>query len=347
MAKLPCRIVIFGAGTLGCYLGGRLLSAGADVTMIGRERLQAIFAKQPLVVTDQRHFEFRETLPESRFVTDPAAAKDADLVLVTTKSGDTEDAGKLLAPVLKPGTPVVSFQNGISNPDRLAAALPECPVFAGVVPFNIVHKTPGHFHQAMPGQLMVTATDKLAAAEPWFDAAGLPLQKREDMRSVRWSKLLLNLNNAINALSGLSLADELAQRDYRRCLALAQQETLTLLEWAGIRPVKLTPIPMQLLPYVMKAPDWLFRSLAKTMLTIDPEARSSMAQDIQAGRPTEVDWINGEVVRLASSIDTRAPVNQALVNLIHQSERGPARSWPAAELFHHLQHALDEYRARR
>jgi 2-dehydropantoate 2-reductase len=316
--------------------------------MIGRERLQALFTDKPLVVSDHGGFGHTLQLDEHRFSTDPERARDADLVLVTTKCRDTGEAGEQLAGVLKAGTPVVSFQNGVANAERLRTELPDCKVLAGVVTFNVVEKSPGELHQTMPGRLMVAAHPDLAPALPSFERAGLALDEREDMRCVLWSKLLLNLGNPINALSGLPLAEELTQRDYRRCLALAQQETLTLLEWAGIRPVRLTPVPMQLLPYVMKAPDWIFRSLAKSLFTIAPEARSSMAQDIEAGRPTEIEWLNGEVVRLAASLDTRAPVNQALVKLVRQCEGEPGRRhWKAPELLYHLQHALDDYRARR
>ncbi len=342
----PCRIVIFGAGSVGCYVGGRLMSAGADVTLIGRPRLQAIFADKPLNVTDYRGFQHQVQLGPDRYVTDADAAASADLVLVTVKSAATEEAGRALAPVLKPGTPVISLQNGISNADRLRAILTECTVLAGMIPFNIVQKEPGHFHHGTQGELMATAHPSLAPALPWFKQAGLGLEQRHDMTAVLWSKLLLNLNNPINALSGLPLLDELAQRDYRRCLAIAQHETLALLEMAGIPTVKLTALPMPVIPYLMKSPDWLFSRVAKSMLQIDPIARSSMWEDMQAGRPTEVDWINGEVVRLAETVNSRASINQALCQLIHEAEQGSGRAWPAGELLAHLNQARDDYYAR-
>lgn len=342
----PCRIVIFGAGSVGCYVGGRLMSAGADVTLIGRPRLQSVFAEKPLTVTDYRGFEHQTRLDPGQFMTEPDAAAAADLVLVTVKSAATEDAGKALAPVLSPGTPVISLQNGISNAERLQAVLPECTVLGGMIPFNVLQKEPGHFHHGTQGELMASAHPSLAPALPWFDKAGLPLEQRTDMAAVMWSKLLLNLNNPINALSGLPLLEQLSLRGYRRCLALAQQETLALLEMSGNPTVRITALPTPAIPYLMKSPDWLFTRLAKKMLQIDPIARSSMWEDMQAGRPTEVDWINGEVVRLADSLGSRAPVNQTLCQLIHEAEQGSLRAWPANELLAHLNQARDEYYAR-
>ncbi len=340
------RIVIYGAGSVGCYLGGRLLSGGADVTFIGRERLQKTLVDKPLVITDYRGFRFETRLRSEQFSTRPEAARDANLVILTTKSAGTEQAGEELAPVLKPGTPVISFQNGITNAERLRAKLPECKVLSGMIPFNVLQRSPGHFHHGTEGTLKVAADPGIELALARFERVGLTIEERDDMQAVLWSKLLLNLNNPINALSGLPLKDELEQRDYRRCLAMAQEETLTLLEKSGIHTVKLTPLPMEALPYVMRAPNWLFTRIAKRMITIDPLARSSMWEDIEAGRPTEVDYLNGEVVALATSLHTRAPVNQALTQLIHQCEQDPTQAWPAPALLAHLKGALDDYHAR-
>jgi 2-dehydropantoate 2-reductase len=332
------RILIFGAGSVGCYVGGRLLSAGADVVMVGRERMAATLRDHPLVVTDYEGFRHETRLAPERYQTEPQAAAEADLVLVTVKSQATIDAARQLAPHLKPGTPVISLQTGISNAQRLREHLPEATVLAGMIPFNVLQKAPGHFHHGTEGHLMAEGDPSLAPALPWFEQAGLALEQRDDMHSVLWSKLLLNLNNPINALSGKPLLEELSTRDYRRCLAMAQAETLQLLRRAGIPTVRLTPLPMALIPPLMKAPDWLFTRLSGTMLAIDPIARSSMWEDLEAGRRTEVDWINGEVVRLAEQLGTTSPVNARLTELVHDCEQ-KRREWPAEALLMALKQA--------
>lgn len=331
MAESSYRVVIFGAGSIGCYVGGRLLSAGADVTMIGRSRMQSVFSDHPLKVTDYEGFSAEHSLTDTGYTTSAEAAANADLVLVTVKSAATREAGESLAPFVKPGVPVVSLQNGISNAAQLQKAMPEANVVAGMVPFNVLQQVPGHFHQGTEGHLMAAANTALEPALPWFGKAGLPLELRPDIESVMWSKLLLNLNNPVNALSGVPLLEELSQREYRLVLAMAQKETLKLLKQAGIPTVKLTGLPTRLIPVLMSSPNWIFSRAAKQMLTIDPVARSSMWEDLQAGRPTEVDWINGEVVKLARSLGTEAPVNQRLVELMHQQEKDP-KSWGAKSL---------------
>lgn len=334
------RIVIFGAGSVGCYLGGRLLAAGADVVMVGRAKLQMLFASVPLRVSDYHGVDHEVSLTPERYTTDPAAVAEADLVLLTVKSAATEEAGREMAPFLEPGVPVISMQNGISNADRLAPLLPGQVVLAGMVPFNVLQKSPGHFHHGTEGQLMAARSEALTSAMlDAFTRAGLPLVLQDNMTEVLWSKLLLNLNNPINALSGKPLRDELSQRSYRLSLAMAQRETLQLLNAAGIRTVKLAAVPMPLIPMIMSLPDWLFRRLAQTMLAIDPLARSSMWEDLQAGRRTEVDWINGEVVHLAESLGRTAPVNQRLVALIRGAEAGTAGYWSGDALLDTLKAA--------
>ncbi|WP_020410834.1 2-dehydropantoate 2-reductase [Hahella ganghwensis] len=331
------EISIFGAGSIGCYIGGRLLASGARVKLVGRERMGRTLQEHSLTISDYLGYRQQVNLPDGCFNTSASAIKHSDVVLVTVKSAATEEAGEQLAPLLKPGTLVVSFQNGISNADRLRERLPLCTVLAGMVPFNVLQESPGHFHQGTEGHLSIQRTDELTTTiAEMFSKAGLPLELHSDMTSVMWSKLLLNLNNPINALSGIPLKEQLSKRDYRRCLALAQKETLNLLQHAGIKTIRLTAVPTPWLPYVMQLPDWLFTRLASRMLAIDPVARSSMWEDLQAGRQTEIDWINGEVTRLASNLGQQAPVNQRLIELVHQAENGNQTTWKADSLYQDL-----------
>ena len=152
----------------------------------------------------------------------------------------------------------MSFQNGLGNAAVLKRHLPGQQVLAGMVPFNVVNRGRGAFHQGTEGALEVERHAALAAFEGSFVAAGLPLVQHADLRPVQWAKLLLNLNNSVNALSGLPLKEQLSQRSFRRCVALAQEEALALLGRAGIRVARLTPIPPALIPKLLSVPDWLF-----------------------------------------------------------------------------------------
>jgi 2-dehydropantoate 2-reductase len=263
---------------------------------------------------------------------DAAAARDASLVLVCVKSGATDAAGVQLAAILRPDAVVASLQNGVRNAETLARRLPRHTVLAGMVPFNVVPLGAGRFHQATEGTPEVAAHPAWARWRIDFERAGLPLHERADMPAVLWGKLLVNLANPVNALAGVPVQAMLAQRDYRRCIALAQAEALRVLGRAGLRAARMTPLPPRWLPRLLAAPDLVFRPLARRMMAIDPHARTSMAYDLERGRPTEIDWINGEVVRLAQAVGAEAPVNAKLVALMHAAESGTRRSWDAAAL---------------
>jgi 2-dehydropantoate 2-reductase len=231
---------------------------------------------------------------------------------------------------------LVSFQNGIRNVGALRDLLPRVTVLAGMVPFNVLARGEGRFHQGSGGALAVEDHPALDRLAPAFAAAGLPLARHADMRAVQWGKLLLNLNNAINALSGQPLAQELSDRTYRRCLAAAMHEALDLLARAKQPVVKLTALPPRWMARLLPMPDAIFSRLARKVVAIDPHARSSMWDDLVAGRPTEIDHIQGEVVALAARLGTAAPINAAVVALVHAVERGAPRVWDGAALWRAL-----------
>ncbi|GAA1671426.1 2-dehydropantoate 2-reductase [Glycomyces endophyticus] len=323
-------ICVYGAGSIGCYVGGRLAAAGADVVFVGRERIAAEVRAHGLTLTDLDGA--RERVEAPRYETDPAAAAGADLVLVTVKSAATAEAAARLAPRLRPGTPVVSLQNGLRNAQTLREGLGAAEAVPGMVACNVVHQGEGRFHRGTAGGVEVQAHPALDAHLAAFDRAGLPLALHEDLLGVQAGKLILNLNNAVNALSGLPLRTELSQRAFRRVLALAQREALAAFRAAGIAPAKAAGAPPGLLPFVLGLPDAVFARVAARMLAVDPHARSSTWDDLESGRPTEVDYLNGEIAALAAEHGTAAPVNERLTALVHEAESGGRRDWTGPEL---------------
>ena len=293
-------------------------------------------AEHGLAVSDPRKFSVRFEPDRIRFETKPAALRKADIILLTVKSTGTEAAAKEIARHAKGGATVISLQNGVSNPDILRKRLSRQTVVQAMVPYNVVHLGPGRWHRTTGGELVTEdqeATRDLAARIG--DRPGKLLFAR-DMQGVAWGKLLYNLNNAVNALSGTTYLAELRQRDFRRVFAAAIIETLALLKKAGIRPAKLGKVGPELLPHVIGAPDFVFNNLFLKVQKIDPRGRGSMADDFDAGRETEIDWLNGEVVRLAESLGETAPVNAAIVELVKQAELGVQRTWSATQLCEHI-----------
>ncbi len=326
------RIAIFGAGSIGCYIGGRLLAAGCDVVFIGRGAMAAEIREHGLHLSDHLGGDIVIAGQDIEFTEDPTAAADKDLVIVCVKSAATQAVAERLDHVLKPHSAVLSLQNGLHNVEALEAHMPEQTVLAGMVPFNVLKRGPGHFHQGSEGELVAQQDPALMSFLHWFELAGLPLELSNNMPGVQWGKMLLNLNNPINALANIPLKQQLSQRDFRRCLAAAQREALAVYEARGIRPRLPIILPAPWLPHALELPDFIFARVANKMLAIDPLARSSMWEDLEAGRRTEIDYLNGEIVRLGQEQGMSTPINSKLVELIHQAETGGRRQWSAAEL---------------
>jgi 2-dehydropantoate 2-reductase len=332
----PPHIVIHGAGSVGCYVGAAWLAAGLGVSFIGRTSVRDEIAANGLTVTDSERRRIELRPDEVDFSTGPKALARADIVALCVKSNATAAAAKEIGRHARKGATVISFQNGVSNADVLKAALPGFTVLQGMVPFNVARMPNGRWHKGVAGTLWAEDHEVTRALAERIGKGPGALRLSDDMKGVAWGKLLINLNNAVNALSGKPLLEQLSERDYRRVVAASQVEALEILEAAGIQPAQIGPIAPKLLPHVIAAPDLLFRNTVLKMQKIDADARSSMADDFAAGRPTEIDWLNGEVVKLAHGLGRRAPVNERIVELVRQAEAGVERSWSASDLREHV-----------
>ncbi len=254
------------------------------------------------------------------------------MIALCVKSGATGDAAKQVSQHGREGATVLSLQNGISNVDVLERELgPRFTVVRGMVSYNVAYLGDGRFHKGVAGQIWAEAGPDTRALAERVGASPASVRLSDDMLGVAWGKLLINLNNAVNALSGRTLIEQLSDRDYRRVVAGAMREGLGLLDGAGIRPAKVGPLAPHMLPRVIAAPDWLFNKLFLKVQKIDSRARSSMADDLAAGRKTEVGYLNGELVSLAERLGKPAPVNRKIVELIRKAEAG-AEPWPPSDL---------------
>jgi 2-dehydropantoate 2-reductase len=325
------KVAILGAGSVGCFIGGAWLAAGVPVTFIGRPKLAKDLDVHGLTLSDYSGWQVRLGPGEVDFRCGPEALEDAEIIVLTVKSGDTAAAADDIAMQATDGATVISFQNGVTNVEILEQNLGgRFEVARAMVPYNVAYLGNGRFHKGVAGDLYV---EQRASMRTLADAIGggpASLKLSDDMLGLAWGKLLINLNNAVNALSGQTLQEELMKRDYRRVFAASMREGLELLKRAEIEPATVGPISPKSLPRVVDSPDWIFNNLFLTRWKIDSKARSSMADDLAAGRKTEVDYLNGELVRLADRLQRSAPVNRAIVELVHEAERGAEPLAPAA-----------------
>jgi 2-dehydropantoate 2-reductase len=322
---------ILGAGSVGCFIGGCWQAAGVHVTLIGRPKLSSDIDRHGLTLSDYSGWQARLSPGDVDFRCGPEALADAEIIAVTVKSGDTAAAAREIAAHGTPGTLVISFQNGISNVEVLEQGLGgRFEIARGMVPFNVAYLGEGRFHKGVAGALFVERQEEARDLAERIVNGPAALKLSDDMLGLAWGKLLINLNNAVNALSGKTLRDELSRRDYRRVFAASMREALELLKRTEIEPAAVGPISISTLPRIIDTPDWLFNRFFLKRWKIDAKARSSMADDLAAGRRTEVDYLNGELVRLAERLEREAPVNRAVLELVHKAEAGAPPLSPAA-----------------
>jgi 2-dehydropantoate 2-reductase len=311
-------IGIAGAGSIGCFVGGMLAAAGCRVALLARPRVIAEIEANGLRPTSFEGFD--QTIAHDRFALseNPSILADAGVVLVTVKSADTAAMADVIAKHAPPDVVVVSLQNGVGNTAVLRHRLPGRRVLGGMVPFNVIALGEGRFHRATSGDIVIEQ-DAANTAEK-LSVPGLTMRPTGNIDGVQWGKLLLNLNNALNALAGLPLRKQLSSRPWRKLFADQLAEALTAMKVEGIKPVSPTPIPPAWMPALLRLPDPIFEALLGRTMKIDPEARSSMWEDLQRGRRTEIDYLQGVITEIAERRGLKAPLSRRIVELIRQAE---------------------------
>ncbi|QBF31002.1 2-dehydropantoate 2-reductase [Thalassococcus sp. S3] len=309
-------IVIAGAGSIGCFVGGLLEAAGRPVTFLGRPRLIADIRAHGLRLTDFSGLDV--SVQPAHLTDDPACLAGADLILVCVKTGATCEIARSISAHAPVSTPVISLQNGLDAIDMLRTELPDRDIRAGMVPFNVVPAAPGNFHRATSGDIVIgTGPVDLSGT---LTVPGLTTTQSAQITAIQWGKLLLNLNNAINALSGLTLQAQFSDRAWRLVMADQMAEALRVLRSAGLPVRSTTPVPARLIPHILRLPTPLFRRIAAQMLTIDPSARASMSHDLSVRRKTEIDALQGKIISLGARHDVPTPINTRIAALIRQAE---------------------------
>jgi 2-dehydropantoate 2-reductase len=294
------QVAVIGAGAVGCYYGGLLLKAGHDVTFIGRPpHVDAINAHGLLL--DMQGF--KGHLP-ARAAVDATALASPDLVLLCVKSADTEQAGRSLAGQLRPETSLLSLQNGVDNAQRLRAVTGH-PVISTVVYVGSEMAGPGHVRHHGGGDLVIGASPASEALAQTLQAAGIRTTISGDIEATQWTKLITNCAfNALSAVAGIAYGPMMQVEGARDVIAGAVQEAADVARACGVA------IPQDLAAQILKIPAAM------------PNQTSSTAQDLLRGKPSEIDFLNGYVVRKGAELGIPTPTNQALQVMVKLAERG-------------------------
>jgi 2-dehydropantoate 2-reductase len=288
------RIAVMGAGAVGCYYGGMLARAGHAVTLVGRaQHVEAV--RRDGLFLDTQSFRQHVAMAAS---TDASAVRGAELVLFCVKSGDTESAAADIAAHLEPGALVLSLQNGVDNAERLQAALPQhvCPA---VVYVATEMAGPGRVKHHGRGELVVGPAAAAPDLVELFAGAEVPVQISDNVAGALWAKLILNCAyNALSAVTQLPYGRLVQGEGVEAVMRDVVDECLRVAQAAGVT------VPSDIWEAVQR--------IARTM----PGQLSSTAQDLARGKRSEIDHLNGYVVRKGEALGIATPVNRALHALV-------------------------------
>jgi 2-dehydropantoate 2-reductase len=292
------KVAVMGAGAVGCYYGAMLARAGHEVSLVGRAQHVEAMNAHGLILETSR---FTEAMPVTATV-EAAGVADADLVLFCVKSNDTIAAGKRMAPHLKDGVTILSLQNGVDNAERLQAVLNR-----RVVPVAVYVATdmpaPGHVRHHGRGELVIGAGPASTDISAAFSGAGIPTEVSEDVIGALWTKLIVNC--AYNAVSAV------AQLPYGRLIEVEGVADLmkdVVRECADVAARSGVAVPDDIPATVL--------AIARSM----PNQYSSTAQDLARGKTSEIEHLNGYVVRKAAEFGITTPANRALLVMVRLIE---------------------------
>ncbi len=298
------RIAVVGAGAVGGYFGGLLARAGASVVMIGRPAFVEAVKKNGLFL-DTLHFQESVRVEAS---TELSAIRAAEIVLFCVKTTDNAATARAIAPLLAPNALVLSFQNGVDNVEQIRAAaaieaLPTVVYVAASVP------EPGRVKHVGRGDLVFgPKNEKTERVVNLFSRANVPCRISDNIAGELWTKLIWNCAlNAVSALGRAKYGQIAASADARKVVETLVDEVLAVARAADIHPPGLED-PKATIAGAFK------------IATQMAEALSSTAQDMNRGKRTEIDSLNGYVSRRGTELGVPTPVNHGLYALVKLAE---------------------------
>ncbi|BBO77012.1 2-dehydropantoate 2-reductase [Desulfosarcina widdelii] len=295
------KIAVIGAGAMGSLFGALLAEAGQEVTLldIRQDHVDAVNAEGLVVEKEGTRRQIR-----IRATQDANSVGPTDLCIVFVKSTQTAEAARTVARLAGPSAPVLTLQNGMGNAEALAEALDPIRIIAGTTSHGATFLGPGAIRHAGSGDTVIgpwyeEGTAGAEAVAEAFDKAGIATRVVAEVRSVMWAKLFINVGiNAITALTGIKNGQLLDLEQTRRLSRDAVEEAMAVAEARGIA-IEGDPV------------EKVFQVAQATGTN-----RSSMGQDVDSRRMTEIGAINGFIVREAQKVRVPAPVNQTLSALV-------------------------------
>lgn len=312
------RYAVVGLGAVGSLIGGLLAKTGDDITLIGRKNQVDVIKKNGITI-DGVH------IIENLHVTDKfSSLTDVDVVFVCVKSYDTYELALKIKNYLNKSALIVSMQNGVGNARQLEG-ITGVKTLSSVVLFNAIYKKAGNVTLTMKGGLLLEYNKEKYATilkiHNVLKKAGFNVEIIDDIYTALWSKLVLNLQIVVTALTGQSIKESIKDRISRKIIISTMNEGLRVVKRSKIRLKALPRVDPRKMIWILKTGGFISNVLSSRIIGLKENARNSMWQSLSRGKPTEIDYINGEIVNLAKQNNLKAPINTKLVELIKEAER--------------------------
>lgn len=313
------KVAVIGAGAIGCTIGGYLAHAGEDVTFLGRADQVSALRKNGLTIDGVRGAMTIAVQAAERLSERP------DVILLSVKTNDITEAA-LHIRTYDDGIPVVTMQNGVRSDELLSALIGPGDIISSVVMFGSTYMNPGRVVHNFEGDVVIGRAfgenDERVSRIAGVLSKAFPTTLSDDIHSVHWMKLLLNLNNALPGIIGETIQKTFKNVELSRIGIELIQEGIAAMDGAGIRPAPLPNFPVSRLRELVSMPTTQSAGIFSGIMSSLSEKPlyGSILQSIMRGKKSEIDYLNGEIAALSEASGRPAPLNSKAVELVHEVE---------------------------
>ena len=313
------KYAVIGLGAVGSIIGGLIHKKEKDIVLFGKKSQIDLLKKEGLKIEgfSRKPINLKKLKLESDFL----KLKEIDVIFICVKSQDTENLAYEIKDYLKKDAIIVSLQNGVRN-KTILKKITNKRIISGIVLFNSVYKKPGFVNLTYKGGIVLeTKENKDYEISKTLKDAGIKTTNVTKIKGYLYSKLIVNLQIAITALTNQTITESLKDENTRKILIETMKEGITVVKNSNILLKTLPDIDPIKMIHRMENLNKTILSLGTFFMGIKKNARNSMWQSLTRHKSTEIDYINGEIYRLAKKNNISAPINSKLVELIKKQEK--------------------------
>lgn len=313
------KYAVIGLGAVGSIVGGILTKSDKNVILIGKKNQVEVINNHGLKING---INGSFLLKNKNASSDLTSLEDVDLIIICVKSQDTENLAYTIKDHIKKSALILSLQNGVRN-SNILNRITGIKTISGVVLFNALYSKPGEVTLTIRGGLLIKEDSsykkEIEGLINSFNKEGLSSKSDTNIEEYKWSKLIVNLQNAVTALTDQTIKESIIDSYTRSILIATMEEGINILEKSGIKTKPLPDMDPKKIIKRLKKYNTIFLKIGSKLMRLK-NAKNSMWQSLSRSKKTEIDYINGEIVNLANKNNIQAPINTKLVQLIKEIE---------------------------